>query len=48
MHARLFRVGWLSTWSLMNQVRSAFDSDRYQIRQMAKISQISPTFGTFT
>ena len=30
------------------QQSAAFESDRYQIRQMVEMSQISPTFGTFT
>ena len=30
------------------QLRSAFDSDRYQNRQMVERSQINPFFGTFT
>ena len=34
--------------SELAQLRSAFDSDRYQIRQMVETSQISPVFGTFT
>ena len=34
--------------SELAQLRSAFDSDRYQNRQMVEMSQISPVFGTFT
>ena len=34
--------------SELAQLRSAFDSDRYQNRQMVERSQINPFFGTFT
>ena len=43
----MFQAGKRST-QLCQALGSAFERDRYQIRQVVEMSQISPDFGYFT